>query len=526
MPEPAKIGENSGTEHQPINYTPQRHASCSTSSLSHFTFVDCDPVMNHMEKVLRPGLLIRFVCFALPFLTIALIILTSTAYGQVQGQANNGEDFQEVWTDRRLIQQSVELAAAVRVPDLPRIREHLWVLKESDQNLLVPDEQNQLWIPLYRFLFREIRTLPEPLRKQLWAEDEPRANAEFTDAVRSGEPRALITVIQRYPGSDASCRSFLTLARRQLERGHLLAALAWLEPLRSASADDSWNQIAERTTEEIQQRLSATVAPEVAAAEVVPERRTWQSRLPVSGQVLENAQELRKAANNAQVVLWSNWEPILDDDRIYVRTLRGLLAFNRNEGSVDWMFSGAANFETWLSGSSRNLPSGDILPAELPGAMFSTMEWSRTADLLHRNSVIGQLTQDADQVYLVDDTLDFDNTPQAAFNVRAAPVAPDRMPGLTALDKRSGQRQWTVGGPAMEGYFSNTLAGAWFAGPPAAAQGRLFSVVEQGGALQLLQLDPRNGRVVRKVLLGFPQVSIQTDRAVASGWLAPFTPMA
>ncbi|MBL8815154.1 MAG: PQQ-binding-like beta-propeller repeat protein [Planctomyces sp.] len=442
------------------------------------------------------------------------------------------DDTQEVWTDRRVIQQADELRIAIQSNDLSGIRDQLRLFREVDPGIMVPrseadrtedgpsrDSQgsDSVWVPVFWQIFRQMRLLPSEVRSQIWAEEEARADFDLRAALAGNDPRGLIRVIHHYPGSEASCKAVQLIARQHLDRGQKLAAAFWLQTLVSRDDSDRRNVVAKE--------LLGTILPPAAGEPTTGDsrgelnsatpdnlHRIWQQDFNSSAEIRNTANELASVARNSRVTLWSNWEPAIDHEQVYARSLRGIVAMDRGTGEVRWLFEGAANLEAWISSRPANNAIGDNPPVP-GGALFSIREWSPAADLLHRNAVLGHITQDQSRLYLIDDSLALESRPSTSFQVRNAAIEPEQLPHLTALDKKTGRKLWTLGGPVVEDRFGNLLAGSWFAGPPVAAQDSLFTVVEQGGAISLVNLHAESGRVEWRTLLGYPQVAIEADRA-------------
>lgn len=89
---------------------------------------------------------------------------------------------------------------------------------------------------------------------------------------------------------------------------------------------------------------------------------------------------------------------------------------------------------------------------------------------------------------------------------------------LVAIDKKTGRRVWTMGGPPVEEKFGNELANGWLAGPPGAVdRGNLYQVVEKEAVVQLVCLDAGTGQLRWRVPLSYSQSRIGSCFATIAG---------
>ena len=206
----------------------------------------------------------------------------------------------------------------------------------------------------------------------------------------------------------------------------------------------------------------------------------------------------RQAAGNArtQLTIERSWQaycdgsgtalpllnPLAVGDLVFVRTARGVAAFDLGTGDCRWREPSDDNAEN--AGLDR------IIWQEPAGGVFSV---------------------DEECVYLVEDIRSVDSDSK---------VLSDNM--LSAREhfrSREGNLRWQVGG--RDGGGEPRLAGMFFLGPPLAWQGGLYVLAESKGALSLVVLDRLTGRLSWSQELGLVEQRISDDLLRLIGGATP-----
>lgn len=507
------------------------------------------------------------VCFFAVLVFAALPCLS-----QVRGQADTAEGLpellQQLPTDRRALQQLEDLSLAIESGDAGQFRESLETLRSSDPGLMVPGK-NDGFLPLHRALIQRLGTVSGELRQQMEA-DEVLAKASLTGALRDDGVQGLVRVLHQFSGTPTSLRIHLLLSRIHEDRGQRLAARFWIRPLLNwkepAGLEASIRELRERletepsdarqTTVDVRSSKVSAARGQVAAdtgtpsdaadtaktadsgaepsrsdagkssleldASAVAEDATggtgvskwpkylhWVQSMPLSVVERETHREYVGRAEQRPFVPWTAWEPMIDAERIYVRSPDLVAAFDRVSGQPVW---------------KRMLRQRGDLGNELPGEDQQGLNRNRVAagmsafsGMLQRNESAGRMTSDAERLYVVAETIDpnsanrRDETVQLRMvlgrdDVTAAPIRE-----LIAYEKTTGRRLWTVGGPPIEQRFGNELSSAWFAGPPAVMGARLYLVMEKDSVISLVCLAASTGQVEWQAPLVFPELSISRD---------------
>jgi outer membrane protein assembly factor BamB len=274
------------------------------------------------------------------------------------------------------------------------------------------------------------------------------------------------------------------------------------------------------TSAEGQQGSSTNVDSESAAeqngngsGESVIQHRHWFKSLPISSTARTRSQQLLQESPEIKGIPWSAWQPELDAENIYIRMPGLISAYRLSSGQHLW--SRTLSHE---QSPTRSLEPDLIGGALLRGDGNSLQEAMSSPEILqlHRNEMVGRMTSDAERLYLVSQ-LSSGNGPVVSRGMVRFRGAVDQMKAglweLVALDKKTGRRLWTMGGPPVEEKFGNELATGWLAGPPAVDRGNLYQVVEKESVVHLVCLDAATGRLRWRVPLSYPQSRIGLDAA-------------
>jgi outer membrane protein assembly factor BamB len=375
----------------------------------------------------------------------------------------------------------------------------------------------------------------------------PRARALLAEVRQKDDPRLLADVARRFPFTAAGSEALDLLGTYHLDRGRYHFAALCFERLlgradSSTAAPATWLRTAlalQRAGEDTRaqqawQRLTA-LAPEgvrlggkdIGLADA---RREWepigrggdsagvpslQSKWTFAATHEGTARTwlqsaLQKQSFFAQPFL-SAFRPLLVGDRVVFRSHRGLHALQARTGQ-----------EIWYAPSSRSL---DQLMLQ-PEFQSSVQDWAasyleyNSAHTFIENGVLGTLSTDGERIYAVDDLgiPPYRKPPTRGGRWMAQTVGPEPPPALTeatlhnrllALDARTGQQLWTVGG-FREDAENAELYNTYFLGAPLPLDGRLYALAEKNSELRLVCLD-RSGALLWKQPLAFAPLRLLYD---------------
>ncbi|HQX48647.1 MAG TPA: PQQ-binding-like beta-propeller repeat protein [Planctomycetaceae bacterium] len=299
------------------------------------------------------------------------------------------------------------------------------------------------------------------------------------------------------------------------------------------AAEQQTQKVAAVEADQPQADLAAPIAADVASpARPMPDKATstdpesawstflhtpaWQQKLHLSSAERRASKDLvRLLANQGdqRAIAWTVNEPIIDPEAIYVRSSGGLLACDRTSGKVLW--TRLLDREPDVRrGLGRGLEFND--GGGQPVVEIEQLQNSRDVLELHRDEITNRMTADASRLFVICETgesagtgVDF-SEPFRMFQGRRDLVSRS-LRELVAIEKATGRRLWSAGGAPMEERFGNELSLAWFAGPPIVSGMELYGVVEQDDAHWLVCLRAETGEIVWKLMLAYPETSINQD---------------
>ena len=222
--------------------------------------------------------------------------------------------------------------------------------------------------------------------------------------------------------------------------------------------------------------------------------------------------KLADFAAQINVIAWSNWHPVIDEKAIFIRTLRGVTALDRKTGTTLWSWVARTSLDETITGFTSSSSISRLLDARDAISGYASLDRSPVADLFFRNGIAGRLACDDKQVYLISIPANQTRQNQVSRALIQRGSVP-RLPSseLSAIDKDSGQRRWTVGGGLIEETFGNELTQAWFAGVPATDGRNLYVVMEQQESIYLVCLSAGSGQFRWKVPMAFPGMLAASD---------------
>ncbi len=507
-------------------------------------------------------------------LLILVFVCSQMAQAQVlpaKNDSNPTDEQQRLPSDRKISQQLQELGRIARTGNAGKIRDTLKLLRAADPSLMVPDGA-KTFRPLHRDLISRIQSLPAEVQAELL--NEPGATSRLLQAsYEDNGPAGLIIFLQRYAGSRESLKAHLMLAAIHRDRGHRQGTLYWLDPVLHASVPAELREIAVSMRDEVNAAANIIQSADSgadtkndedadsppAAAESNPDAGTEKnadsqdpaaleiakktsdaesaddttpaseaiSKLIKSGPAWQQKLYLNSAEKNAsrdlvrllsadgknQAIAWIAGEPIVDAKAVYVRSSGGLLAFDKITGKVIWTRPLDRQVIPRAPQGRMPFPDGD----ERSNDDIERLQNSREILALHRDAIPAYMTSDETRLFAISDSGETNaaipefNQPFGGMLSRRSNLASHPPQELTAIDKETGRRLWSVGGAPLEGRFGNELARAWFAGAPTVSSDLLFGITEHDDAHWLVCLRSETGEVVWKLILAYPEVNIFQD---------------
>jgi outer membrane protein assembly factor BamB len=473
---------------------------------------------NRLMNCIRP---------TLPFL-LTLFALTPAAFVPAQavnapaavsiGQASVDEQHR-LQSDRSVVNRIQSLQRNIQQRNESGIREDLRLLATADPHSMVPSG-DRIYVPVFRRQMELIHSADTRLLQQLRQEHKVESGAMLASAATALETDTLLKLIQRFPFSEAACAAHQLLARVHLERGHTLAAIWWLRPLAHrnvpVSFRDRTRAMLDTLTSSVQSNAAAAGATTAdrggnASSEVnpmLPDSVAWQHHVSTSPELKAGMQKLVQGAAAAGAVPWTVWQPVIDRDQVFARTLRGIDAIDAESGESRWNYRLPGTLMEGLEVPVRLLDSGSADPQ----VVFRQIDNSSITDRMMRDAVTGRITADRYRLYVVntnDATTDAQSLPGRAVPRSRGKEAVNE---LIAIAASSGRPVWIVGGKPIEASFGNELSGSWICGAPAVSASQLFCVVEQNESIFLVCLDATTGNLQWKRFLVFPESAVSSDK--------------
>lgn len=186
------------------------------------------------------------------------------------------------------------------------------------------------------------------------------------------------------------------------------------------------------------------------------------------------------AADQPTTPMVPSLQPLVVDDLVVVRSIGDLRAYDLKSGKLAWS---SLDKDRLL----QDLARGAGPTTQVPGIMPLTL---LVAERLWGDATFGTIVSDGELVFSIED-LGLGG-PSALLGPRQ-PLARDYT-RLVALDVRTGQLVWEVGGPRTDA--ADALAGVFFLGPPLVLDRRLYALVEAGTEVRLVVLEPRTGKLL------------------------------
>lgn len=478
---------------------------------------------------------------------------------------------QRLPTDRKTIQYLAKLRAAIAAGQASTALDDFRTLQTADPLTLVPSQQEKVYIPLFRALFELAFQLPAEERRALMETEAARVERQLAIAVADGDLESISNVVLAGAGTNASIDAHWVVARLHLAKGNETAARTWLLPLTGPGLPDSTQQSANRLLQrltrpdtnaatagespassrpaapadpsddpstdspaEVDERsttaappqnslpAASPAAPSSAATDrkiPLPENLMWQSRPNISPRLRGQIDVFLQSALATGFAPQSTWQEILETDRIFRRSLRGLTCIDAKSGQTIWEYPLLPPVEPQITSALQTSPAMRQVQQGNPVVGFTSLDSSPFVSVFCRDNSIGRLAADRDALYLIQFTPDYlgasRSVPQfMPFGTRA----PKREGGqLIAVEKSSGRRIWTLAESALEEQLGPSSSSGWFAGPPLAEGRFLYTVFEWDGEMRLGCINRSTGELRWSSVLAFPEQTIDRD-PVRSLW--------
>ncbi len=301
-------------------------------------------------------------------------------------------------------------------------------------------------------------------------------------AMKSGRVADLRAVVTRFGQTAAGWRALRDLAARHADRGEWHLAVAAFDELSrhvltAEIRETGWLTIRTFALRQIGEigRADVVANPVGSAAEQLPfGKPVWQHTVGLSAEAASWRDEIEEAWHKDNVVTLPSSVPLVIGDVVVSRFAlpAKIVAVDARQAKLLWerMDDGESlvNSATELQ---RHPGFRESLLGELQRRWFG-------------DSVRGRMTSDGRRVFVVQDADSLDAKPGSGTQLRNH---------VAALDLKSGERIWRIGGPLREP--PEELHGEYFLGPPLVRDGFLYVVAQRETVLRLLALRADDGRL-------------------------------
>lgn len=333
---------------------------------------------------------------------------------------------------------------------------------------------------------RMLRELPLDGQAAYRTQFEPLARSRLNAAIARGDEASLRDVAARFPETKSGDEALFRLGVYLRDHGRAGAALACLKHLRSRpealAGDERWAAFLARLapveavptaagSDAAIFRGGATRNGSVSAQApfLAPRWSRPAAEDPTTQTAIERAWQWYRDGNSVALPMLS---PLAAGDAVFVRTPRGVAAYDFESGQIRW-----------------RSPSDD----DDGNSGLEDVLWNAPAG--------GTFAADDECVYLVDDVMtDAPDVGVAGNNVLVA---------REHFQSREGNLRWQAGGG--DGGVEPRLAGAFFLGAPLSWQGNLYVLAEWKGGVSLVVLERQTGRLAWSQELALVEQSIVQD---------------
>lgn len=210
--------------------------------------------------------------------------------------------------------------------------------------------------------------------------------------------------------------------------------------------------------------------------------------------------------------------PIAADGKLVYRSFWGVHAVDLRTGKLVWEAPGELTLDR-IFDTRRPMPWKGTLTNIINQQWVPQYTQAGKLNILFENSLLGTLTTDNQQVYLVDDMAmppSMGYNPYTGMNGQLPNLGDQKLNGmmqhnrLQAYDLRSGKLKWELGGfgEKKEG---GDLNDTYFLGPPLPMHGKLYVLAEKQQEMSLVCLDAVKGEIHWKQKLAEAREKIIQD---------------
>lgn len=451
------------------------------------------------------------------------------------GESGRLEFAQTLFTDRKTSLTVWSFREELERGDFSKALAELSRLQIADPQLVVP-MANGTWGPLFLNVLRDFDLLPASLQGKLLRESSGAANRRLIEILGQHDVQSLPGFWLRYAGTEEAMQALMLMSRIQIDRGQARSAAVWLrvvveagrpkyaaiaqQQLRRLQADDPLNRGVDPKQDAASKAATAADSVNKPASEF-PEFASWAFRPAMSPTLEAQIRAFRIAASENLVTPTSSWEPALDKERVYQRTMRGLAAIDLDSGEPLWHYPISPALDQRLL-KDRNHANLFARVLENPKAVtsFFSMDQSLFANSFCRDEVQSRPVTSNGRVFLVttDDGVKLPvSSPRGFFGGPPSTAVPFQLGQLVALDAESGRRIWTVGRATLEQHLGAGDVGVWFYGPPCVTDQAVLSVFEWNGEIRLGRFSVETGQYLSSAPISIPEQTIDKD-AIRTLW--------
>ncbi|MGE3316658.1 MAG: PQQ-binding-like beta-propeller repeat protein, partial [Planctomycetaceae bacterium] len=441
-------------------------------------------------------------------------------------------------------------------------------------------------VPLSEEANRLLGALPPEVRESYRLTHGPAAAQLLAEAAGGGDPLTYAVVATRYFHTAAGLEAANHLGTLHFDRGEFGMASRWFnmlieadaavsqEPIWRLKAAFALKQSGHPQSDRLLSELSVDTNRreyEIGGKRLDP--REWLAKLqPIAGSgppvldewpILGGGPSRSAIANGSDPLLLSRWTrlisdshpliqqiatltqdlsdqqratipalfPLMVNNRILFRTLRGVQVLDASTGEPLWETREGVSAERMLIGGADEDDGERVVVGRRAFNNFNFNQQSSEyfggagdshpiVGLLYRNGAFGVLASDGRQLFVIEDHAmlsrlgyygaEFDPEGDDPFHQNWSTNR------LVSYDLNTGRPLWTVGGIAMNEPFDLPLAGTYFLGAPIVDGGELLIVGENEGRIHLFALDPATGTEKWSQLIAYADTKI--DRDIARRW--------
>lgn len=446
---------------------------------------------------------------------------------EAAAEPGDQDDFQvssTLFSDRKTSQAANAFREEIAAGQYEKAVDELNRLQTADPHLLVP-MANGTWGPVFLNVLYDFKLLPESRQRRMIVSSSGIARSRLAELLDQSDFAKLPEFWLRFPGTDEATQALLLMSRVQIDRGQDRAAEFWLK-LVIDSGSSEYVSIAKRQLAHLAARTDghdSTKADSPAAKDsdaILPRYADWNFRAQMSPLVEEQVRNFRRLAALNNVSTPSTWDPGLDSERAYQRTMRGIAGIDLQTGQPAWHYPISPSIDTLLKDSRQPSPFSrfQVTPSET--SSFLAMDGSVLASVFCRDEVQTRAVVSQGRVFFAATDWQADRpviSPNRLFGGRFSNAPPFRPGQLIALDAQTGRRIWTVGRATLEQHLGPGDFGVWFFGPPCVTSQAVVTVFEWKGEIRIGRFSIETGQYLSSTPISIPEQSIDKD-VVRTSW--------